>query len=294
MVRRSKSSVRQLKPWTSLLMPENSNAPLAAPQTARKPQSSMRQEQVLEVRHYTDTLFSFRTTRDPGLRFESGQFVMLGLEVDGRPLLRAYSIASAIYEDWLEFYSIKVPGGPLTSRLQHIQPGDQVLVGGKPTGTLLLGNLTPAPRLWLLGTGTGFAPFASLIRDPEAYERFEQVIVVEGCRTVAELDYPTEVVMAVRQHEYLGEVASHQLLYHATVTREAYHNQGRITDLLRSGELATGLGLPPLDPNADRVMICGNTDMLRELKDLLEAGGFAEGSSGEPGQFVIERAFVER
>lgn len=255
---------------------------------------AINRERVLAIRHYTDNLFSFRTTRSPSLRFESGQFVMIGLEVAGRPLMRAYSIASATYDEHLEFFSIKVPDGPLTSRLQHIQPGDEVLVGSKPTGTLVLGNLAPGRRLYLLATGTGFAPFASILRDPETWERFETVVAVEGCREVAELDFASDAVRDVLGHEYLGEVAAGKLLYYATVTREAYRHQGRVTDLIACGQMLRELGLPDLSPDQDRVMICGNPGMLTELKSLLVDRGFQEGSSGEPGAFVIERAFVER
>ncbi len=266
------------------------DAPTATPPVQRP----VNRERVLGIRHYTDKLFSFRTTRAPGLRFESGQFVMIGLEVAGKPLMRAYSMASANYDEHLDFFSIKVPDGPLTSRLQHIQPGDEVLIGSKPTGTLLLGNLAPGKRLYLLATGTGFAPFASILRDPETWERFETVVAVEGCREAAELAFATETVMDVRAHEYLGEMAAAKLLYYATVTRDTYHHQGRITDLIRSGAMLRELGLPDLAPDDDRVMICGNPGMLSELKTMLSEQGFAEGSSGEPGAFVIERAFVER
>ena len=271
-----------------------SSRPSAPAAPARRAIANLNGERVLEIRHYTDKLFSFRTTRAPGLRFESGQFVMIGLEVEGRPLLRAYSMASANWDDHLEFFSIKVPDGPLTSRLQHIQPGDEVLVGTKPTGTLLLSSLAPGRRLYLLATGTGFAPFASILRDPATYERFETVIAVEGCRLAAELAFATDAVMSVRQHELLGEAASGKLLYYATVTREPYHHQGRITDLIRSGRLAAELGLPALTAADDRIMICGNPAMLADLKAMLGDTGFTEGSSGEPGQFVIERAFVDR
>lgn len=252
------------------------------------------EERVLEVRHWTDKLFSFKTTRDPGFRFESGQFVMIGLPVDGRPLMRAYSIVSAAYAEHLEFLSIKVPNGPLTSRLQHIRPGDGILMSRKPTGTLLLGNLKPGKRLYLLATGTGFAPFGSIIRDPETYDRFETVVVVYGCRNVAELDFGTETIMSVREDEYLRDLVQDRLLYATTVTREPYHHQGRITSLLRTGELLAELQLPVLDPAADRVMICGNPAMMVELRDDFTARGFVEGSSGEPGDFVIEKAFAER
>jgi len=252
------------------------------------------QERVLDVRHWTDKLFSFRTTRDPALRFENGQFVMIGLVVDGKPLLRAYSVVSANYDEHLEFLSIKVPDGPLTSRLQHIREGDTIVMSRKPTGTLLINNLKPGKRLYLLCTGTGFAPFGAIIRDPETYERFEQVIVVYGCRNIAELDFGTETVTSVRESEYLGEVAKTQLLYYTTVTREPYYHEGRITTLIENGKLFSDLGVPALDREHDRVMICGNPDMLVELRDMLQKRGFIEGNNSEPGEFVIEKAFVER
>lgn len=271
-------------------------AKLDTPEAAA-PQPNLRgynQEKVLEVYHWTDKLFSFKTTRDPSFRFESGQFVMIGLVVDGKPIMRAYSIVSSIYDEHLEFLSIKVPDGPLTSRLQHIQVGDTILMTRKPTGTLLLTNLKPGKRLYLLSTGTGFAPWGSVIRDPEVYERFEKVIVVYGCRNVDELAFGTDTVTSVRDSEFLGELASEQLLYYTTVTRDEYYHQGRITTLIDNGKLFTDLGMPPLDKADDRVMICGNPNMLIELRDMLVARGFTEGSSGEPGEFVIEKAFVER
>jgi ferredoxin--NADP+ reductase len=251
-------------------------------------------ERVLEVTHYTDKLFSFKTTRDLSFRFRSGQFVMIGLMGAGRPLLRAYSVASAVFDDHLEFFSIKVPDGPLTSRLQRIAPGDDLLVGLKPTGTLLLDNLRHGKRLLLLATGTGFAPFASILRDPETYERFDHVIAVEGCRQIAELDFATQVVVEVRGHEFLGELAAPRLLYYPTVTRENYYHQGRIPDLIRSAKLFKDLAIPSFDPATDRVMICGNPQFLIDLKSLFEASGMVEGSNNMPGDFVIERAFVER
>lgn len=252
------------------------------------------QARVLDVRHFTDRLFSFRVTRDQGFRFEAGQFVMIGLEVAGKPLVRAYSIASSPYDEFLDFFSIKVPGGPLTSRLQDIAPGDHILVGRKPTGTLLADSLLPGKRLYLLATGTGFAPFGSIIRNPETYERFEEVILVYGCRDVAELAYATEQVIDIRESEYLGEIADRQLIYYASVTREAYYHTGRITDLISSGKLARDLSKPPLSPEGDRVMICGSPGMLADLKSMLVGSGFNEGTSGEPGTFVIEKAFAER
>lgn len=251
-------------------------------------------ERVIDVRHYTDTLFSFRTTRAPSFRFESGQFTMIGLEVAGRPLLRAYSIASAVYDDWLEFFSIKVPDGPLTSRLQHIQPGSEVLVGPKPTGTLVNSYLGPGRRLLLLATGTGFAPFASLLRDPETYERYDTVVVAVGCRTVAELGFADSVMKDLESHELLGELVAGKLVYYPTVTREPFRHQGRVSDLVADGTLFNALDLPPLDPETDRVMICGNPGLISDVSGLLKARGFVEGSSGAPADFVIEKAFVER
>lgn len=266
------------------------------PEVAVKPAPALKgfnHETVLEVRHWTDKLFSFRTTRDPAFRFENGQFVMIGLVIDGKPLLRAYSIVSANYEDHLDFLSIKVPDGPLTSRLQHIKVGDTIIMSRKPTGTLLIDNLTPGKRLYLLCTGTGFAPFGSIIRDPATYERFEQVVVVYGCRNIDELAYGTETVIAVRESEFLGEIADQQLLYYTTVTREPYYRQGRITTLIETGKLFNDLGVPALDPEHDRVMICGNPEMFVELRAILEKRGLAEGSNSEPGQYVVEKAFAE-
>jgi ferredoxin--NADP+ reductase len=265
-----------------------------APAPAAKSAGNLFVERVLEVTHYSDNLFSFKTTRSPSFRFQSGQFTMIGLLAGTRPLLRAYSISSAFYDDWLEFFSIKVPDGPLTSRLQHIKPGDELLVGPKPTGTLLLGNLRPGKRLLLLGTGTGFAPFASVLRDPETFESFETVIAAEGCRTVGELRFANNVVADVTQHELLGDLANEKLHYYDTVTQEAYRHQGRIPDLITSGKMFADLGLPPLNRETDRVMICGNPGMLADLTQLFADRGFEEGSSGAPGDFVIEKAFVQR
>jgi ferredoxin--NADP+ reductase len=256
--------------------------------------SALNEEQVLSVHHWTDTLFSFTTTRDPGFRFQNGQFTMLGLKVDGRPLLRAYSMASANHEDVLEFFSIKVADGPLTSRLQRVKEGDIVLVGRKPTGTLITDNLLPGKRLLLLSTGTGLAPFASLIKDPDVYERFEKVILVHGCRHVADLSYGEQLVAKLREDEIFGDMLAGKLDYYPTVTREPYRNRGRITDLITSQKLFDDLGQPPLDIETDRVMLCGSPAMLAELKDMFEARGFIEGNSSEPGHFVIEKAFVER
>ncbi|MBW8808587.1 MAG: ferredoxin--NADP reductase [Lysobacter sp.] len=252
-------------------------------------------ERVIEVRHWNDSLFSFRTTRDPGFRFDSGHFVMVGLEVDGRPLMRAYSIASAHYEDHLEFFSIKVPDGPLTSRLRHINNGDQVLVSRRPTGTLVLNDLNPGKRLYLLGTGTGLAPFLSIIRDPLTYERFETVVLAHGVRHVSDLAYAQFLEEELPKHEFLGELIRRQLIYYPSVTREPFRNQGRITDAIADGLMAQTLGLPPLDPGEDRVMLCGSPQMLEDTAALLEGRGFRPSPrTREPGDYVIERAFVEK
>ncbi|MEO0883439.1 MAG: ferredoxin--NADP reductase [Pseudomonadota bacterium] len=250
-------------------------------------------QKVISVKHYTDRLFAFRLERPPAFRFRSGEFVMIGLlKEDGRPLLRAYSVASPAWDDELEFYSIKVPDGPLTSKLQNIQPGDEVLLGKKPTGTLVLDALVGGKRLYLFSTGTGFAPFASLIRDPETYQRFEQVIVTHTCRDVAELDYGYETVEAARNDPLVGEEASKQLVHFTSCTRETHPQMGRITHLIDSGELFEKLGVPPLNPETDRAMICGSQDMLSDTKDRMLAANLVEGSNAAPAQFVIEKAFA--
>ena len=250
---------------------------------------------MLSVHHWTDRLFSFKTTRDETLRFSNGHFTMIGLRMeDGKPLLRAYSIVSANYEDHLEFLSIKVQDGPLTSRLQHIQVGDKIVVGKKPTGTLLIDYLLPGKNLYLFGTGTGVAPFLSIVRDPETYERFEKVILVHGVRQVAELAYHDYLSQELPAHEFLGEMVSAQMLYYPTVTREPFRTQGRIPELIESGKMQADLGLPTFDPAHDRAMLCGSSAMLRQLKELLEARGFMEGNTTKPGDFVVERAFVEQ
>ena len=252
-------------------------------------------QEVLSVHHWNDTLFSFTTTRDPGLRFENGHFVMIGLEVEGKPLLRAYSIVSPNHEEYLEFLSIKVPDGPLTSRLQHINEGDALLVSRKATGTLVIHDLLPGKNLYLFGTGTGLAPYMSIIRDPETYERFEKVILVHGVRYKSELAYHEYLTEELPNHEYLGELAQEQLLYYPTVTREDFVHQGRITDLVESGKLTDDLGLPRLDPEQDRAMICGSPAMLEDLSNMLDQMGFtASPKTGVPGEYVIERAFVEQ
>jgi ferredoxin--NADP+ reductase len=257
--------------------------------------SAFLEETVLSVHHWTDRLFSFKTTRDETLRFSNGHFTMIGLRLEGgKPLLRAYSIVSANYEDHLEFLSIKVQDGPLTSRLQHIQVGDKIVVGKKPTGTLLIDYLLPGKNLYLFGTGTGVAPFLSIVRDPETYERFEKVILVHGVRQVAELAYHDYLSQELPAHEFLGEMVSAQMLYYPTVTREPFRTQGRIPELIQSGKMQADLGLPTFDPANDRAMLCGSPAMLRELKELLEARGFTEGNTTKPGDFVVERAFVEQ
>ena len=256
--------------------------------------SAFHREKVLSVLHWTDTLFSFTATRNSGFRFLNGQFAMIGLEVDGRPLLRAYSMASANHEEALEFFSIKVADGPLTSRLQQIRQGDTILVGRKATGTLITDNLIPGRRLLLLSTGTGLAPFASLIKDPEIYERFETIVLVHGCRQVSELGYGEELVARLAEDEFLGPLLTDKLIYYPTVTREPFRNRGRITDLIASDQLFNDLGLPALDLATDRVMMCGSPAMLEELRQTFEARGFLEGSHSAPGHFVIEKAFVER
>lgn len=256
--------------------------------------SNLMEERVLSVRHWTDRLFSFTTTRDPSFRFRNGEFTMIGLKVDGRPLLRAYSVVSPNYEDTLEFFSIKVPDGPLTSRLQHVVEGDPIIIGRKATGTLVLDNLKPGRTLYLLGTGTGLAPFLALIRDPETYERFEKIVLVHGCREVAELAYGEEIVSGLASHELLGEEVSAKLVYYPTVTREPFRNRGRITDLIESGKLFEDVGLPMLDKATDRVMLCGSPEMMVQLRHMMEARGFEEGSNGEAGDFVLEKAFAER
>ncbi len=257
--------------------------------------SNLATERVLSVRHWNDSLFSFRTSRNPALRFENGQFVMIGLEVDGRPLTRAYSIASPNYEEHLEFFSIKVPDGPLTSRLQHLREGDPIVVSKKPTGTLVLHDLRPGRHLYLLATGTGLAPFLSVIQDPETYARFEKVILIHGVRTVSELAYADFIQRELPDHPYFGEQVRAQLIYYPTVTREPFRNNGRITALVDSGRLFADTGLPPLDPARDRAMLCGSQAMLKDCAAMLDARGFEVSPRiGEPGDYVIERAFVEK
>jgi len=257
--------------------------------------STFATERVLSVHHWNDSLFSFKTTRDPGLRFENGQFVMIGLQVEGRPLVRAYSIASPNYEEHLEFFSIKVPNGPLTSRLQHLKVGDELLVSRKPTGTLVIHDLKPAKNLYFLSTGTGLAPFMSLIQDVEVYDRFEKIVLIHGVRYVSELAYTDFIEKELPNNEFFGEEIRNKLIYYPTVTREPFRNQGRLTDLINSGKLFDDIGLPPLNPSDDRAMICGSPQMLADTAALLDARGFVVSPRiGEPGDYVIERAFVEK
>ncbi|PCI68361.1 MAG: ferredoxin--NADP(+) reductase [Gammaproteobacteria bacterium] len=252
-------------------------------------------ETVIDVIHWNDTLFSFRTTRDAGLRFRNGEFIMIGLEQeDAKPIMRAYSIASANHEEHLEFFSIKVQNGALTSKLQHLKVGDEVLIGSKPTGTLVIDDLRDGRNLLLIGTGTGLAPFLSIIKDPETYDRFEKVVLFHGVRFINEVAYHKMLTEDLIKHEYLGDMIKDQLIYYPCVTREKYQNQGRITDLMRSGKLCEEIGLPHLDPKFDRVMLCGSPSMLKDTCAILDDHGFEESrKKGVQGDYVVERAFVE-
>ncbi|PAV26782.1 ferredoxin--NADP(+) reductase [Tamilnaduibacter salinus] len=254
---------------------------------------NMNRETVTSVHHWNDTLFSFKTSRDPGFRFKNGHFTMIGLETDGKPLMRAYSMVSANYEEELEFFSIKVQDGPLTSRLQNIEVGDEILVSRKPTGTLVVDHLLPGRNLYLLSTGTGLAPFMSIIKDPEIYERFDKVILTHGVRYVSELAYQNDIE-GLPENEYFGEMVDGKLLYYPTVTREDFRNQGRLTDLLTSGKLTQDLGLPDLNTEDDRFMLCGSPAMLKDMTKILDDKGFREARGGDVGHYVIERAFVEK
>jgi ferredoxin/flavodoxin---NADP+ reductase len=248
---------------------------------------------VTSVQHWTDRLFSFRVSRPASLRFRSGEFVMIGLMGDnGKPLLRAYSIASPSWDEELEFYSIKVPDGPLTSRLQHIQPGDEIILRPKPVGTLVVDALLPGKRLWFLATGTGLAPFASLMRDPEVYEKFDQVIMMHTCREVAELEYGRQLVEGLQDDPLIGELVQGKLRYYPTTTREEFHHMGRVTDNLSSGKVFEDLGLPRMNPEEDRAMVCGSLAFNVDVKAILEGFGLREGANSEPQEFVVEKAFV--
>jgi ferredoxin--NADP+ reductase len=256
--------------------------------------SNFYQAEVLSVHHWTDRLFSFTTRREPTFRYQSGQFAMIGLEIEGKPLMRAYSMVSPHYEETLEFLSIKVPDGPLTSHLQNIKAGDSILVGRKASGTLLSQNLLPGKRLYLLGTGTGLAPFMSIVQDLEIYEKYEKVILVHGCRYVSELAYQERISNDLFNHEFLGELVSDRLVYFPTVTREPFVNQGRITDLLQKDAFFESLGVPTFNVDEDRFMLCGSPGMLADTVKILEAEGLEEGNMSRPGHYVIERAFVEK
>ena len=249
-------------------------------------------ERVTEVKHYTERLFRFRVTRPQSLRFRSGEFVMLGLPAEGKPLLRAYSIASPSWEDSLEFFSIKVPGGPLTEKLQNIRPGDEILLRPKSTGTLVHDALRPGKRLFMLSTGTGIAPFVSIMRDPETYEKFGKLILTHTCRTVAELQYGIESVRDTNEDPLIGELAHSQLLHFASTTREDSAHNGRITQLINDKTFFKSLNLDFFDPAQDRIMLCGSMAMIKDVKAMIEPLGFVEGSNHEPGTYVVERAFV--
>lgn len=252
-------------------------------------------ERVLSVHHWNDTLFSFKTTRDPALRFHNGHFVMIGLEVNGKPLLRAYSIASANYEENLEFLSIKVQDGPLTSRLQHLKEGDPILVSRKPVGTLIVDDLRPGKHLYLFGTGTGLAPFMSIIKDPDVYERFDKVVLMHGVRFKSELAYADYIERELPQNEFFGDIVRDKLVYYPAVTREPFRNEGRITTLVESGKVFSDIGLPPLNPETDRAMLCGSPHMLADVSAMLDTRGFkVSGGVGQVGDYVVERAFVDK
>ena len=259
---------------------------------------------VTQVTHWTDRLFSFRMTRPSTMRFRSGEFVMIGLMGDPdpktgkqKPLLRAYSIASPSWDEELEFYSIKVPDGPLTSKLQHIKTGDEIILRPKPVGTLVHDALIPGKRIWFFATGTGFAPFASLLREPQTYEDYDEVIITHTCRTAGELTYGRELIEALEHDELLNEVIGEgfwkKIKYYPTTTREESPKMGRITDLINSGAAYKELGVEPLCPQNDRAMICGNLAFNLELKDMLETAGLEEGANSKPAQYVVEKAFLD-
>ena len=255
--------------------------------------TSLSLETVLEVQHWSKRLFSLRISRPKTFRFRSGEFVMLGLFKNDSPLLRAYSITSPSWEETLEFLSIKVQNGPLTSCLQHIKPGDSLLLSKKATGTLTLDSLRAGERLYLFSTGTGVAPFASLIRDPETYSKFDKIILTHTCRSVSELEYGKNIIAHINSDPLVGEIAKDNLVYFSSVTQDNYDHVGRITTFINNGKLFQLIGEPPLSPINARAMICGSLDMIRDISAILEQKGFSSGSNAKPGEFVIERAFVD-
>jgi ferredoxin--NADP+ reductase len=272
---------------------------MTATQTKIKPAPALPDAQIVtKVTHWTDRLFSFRMTRPQSLRFRSGEFVMIGLmgepDANGRqkPLLRAYSIASPSWDDELEFYSIKVPDGPLTSRLQHIQPGDEIILRPKPVGTLVHDALLPGKRLWFFSTGTGIAPFASLIREPQTYEDYDEVILTHTCRDVAELEYGRQLVESLKDDPLIGELVGDKLKYYPTTTQEQSPKMGRITTLLEDGTVFRDLGIDGINPETDRAMVCGSMGLNLDLKKILEGFGLREGANSDPAEYVVEKAFV--
>lgn len=256
--------------------------------------TEIHRERVIDVHHWSDTLFTIKSTRNRSLRFRNGEFAMMGIEVEGKPLMRAYSMASANYEDHLEFYSIKVQQGALTSRLQHVIAGDEILVSKKPTGTLLWDRLRPGKHLYLLSTGTGLAPFLSIIKDPEVYQNFEKVVLVHGCRYINELTYQQLITHELKHNEYFGDSVREKLIYYPAVTREPYKNYGRISSLLQTGKLIDDIGTPALNPEDDRFMLCGSPSMLTSLTEILDDLGYVETRKNDLGEYLIERAFVEK
>jgi ferredoxin--NADP+ reductase len=278
---------------TPLMSESDKETSLIVESQAQPLPGSLTQETVLSVKHWTDHLFSFRITRPRTFRFRSGEFIMLGMFVNNKPLLRAYSVTSPNWDEELEFLSIKVQGGPLTSKLQHIKPGDKLLLGKKPTGTLTLDAITPAKNLYMISTGTGIAPFVSLIRDPETFEKFQEVVLTHTCRTVAELEYGKSIIASLKNDPLIAEFAEDKITYFSSVTQDNYNSVGRITTLINSGEFFRNIGKLPLMPKTDRVMICGSVDMLKEVSALVEASGFIEGSNASPADFIVEKAFAE-
>ena len=286
-------STRLMSEEAGLSVTESSD-PEAVGRATPAPPAVLRSETVLSVRHWTERLFSFTLTRDPGFRFQSGQFTLLGLMIDGRPLLRPYSMASAPYDEMLEFLSVKIANGPLTSRLRRIAPGATVVIGHKPTGTLVQDSLLPGRTLYLFATGTGLAPFLSLIKNPDLYGRYDRVVLTHTSRRVSELVHVEYISQELPLHELVGDMVRERLIYYPSVTGEPFRTPGRITALIESGKMTSDLGLPPLDPATDRAMICGSTALLTDLGALLVRRGFREGSLSQPGEFVIEKAFVAR